>query len=108
LSFGLSRIIYFSPSTAISASALSFTLNNVINTAYSFEYVNTTLKVFTLVDDKVDAIGTTAILKFSKPSTNVSGIITKIDSLYGGDSGINYYFQFKLNSDLPSNGLVSI
>jgi hypothetical protein len=44
------------------------------------------------VNDKVNAVGTTSIIKFSKPSTNVSAIITKTDSLYGGDSGINYYF----------------
>lgn len=108
LSFGLSKIIYFSPSTPYSSSSLAFTLKNVINTAYSFEYVNITFKVSTLVDDKINAIGTSTIIKFSKPSTNASAIVSKIDSLYGGDSGINYYFQFKLNSNLPTNGLVSI
>ena len=60
------------------------------------------------MDHKVDAEGEASIIKFSKPSKNVSAIITKIDSLYGGDAGINYYFEFKLNSDLPTDGLVSI
>ena len=92
LSFGLSSIIYFSPASPISSSTLNFNLNKIINTAYSFEYINTTFRVFTLVNDKVNAVGTTSIIKFSKPSTNVSAIITKTDSLYGGDSGINYYF----------------
>ena len=108
LSFGLSRIIYFRPASSISSSSLNFNLNNIINSAYSFEYVTTSFKVFTLVNDKVDAVGTASITKFSKPSTNVSAIVTKIDSLYGGDSGINYYFEFKLNANLPKNGLISI
>lgn len=92
LSFGLSKIIYFTPSATLNPSTLNFNLNNIINTAYSFEYINTSFKVFTLVNDKVNAVGTASIVKFSKPSTNVSAIVTKIDSLYGGDSGINYYF----------------
>lgn len=107
-SFGLSKVIYFQPSSTISASALNFNLNNIINTAYSFEYINTSFKVFTLVNDKVNALGTASITKFSKPSTNISAIITKIDSLYGGDSGIKYYFEFKLNSNLPTTGLISV
>ena len=107
-SFGLSKIIYFRPSTTLNPSTLNFNLNNIINTAYSFEYISTSFKVFTLVNDKVNAVGTASITKFSKPSTNASAIITKIDSLYGGDSGINYYFELKLNSNLPKNGLISI
>lgn len=83
-SFGLSKLIYFKPSAPISTSALNFNLNNIINTAYSFEYVSTTYKVFTLVNNKVNAVGTATLTKFSKPSTNVSAIITKVDSLYGG------------------------
>lgn len=85
----MSRIIYFRPASAIASSALNFNLNNIINSAYSFEYVSTSFKVFTLVGDKVNAVGTASITKFSKPSTNVSAIVTKIDSLYGGDSGKN-------------------
>lgn len=92
----------------MSPSTLNFNLNNIINSAYSFEYVNTTFKVFTLINDKVNAVGTASTTKFSKPSTNVSAIVTKIDSLYGGDSGINYYFELKLNSNLPKYGLISI
>ena len=107
-SFGLSRIIYFRPASPISSSALNFNLNNIINSAYSFEYVSTSFKVFALVGDKVNAVGTASITKFSKPSKNVSAIVNKIDSLYGGDSGINYYFEFKLNADLPKYGLISV
>lgn len=91
-SFGLSKLIYFQPASIISSTTLNFNLNNVINSAYSFEYINSTFKVFTLVGDKVNALGTTTITKFSKPSPNVSAIITKVDSLYGGDSGTTYYF----------------
>ena len=47
--------------------------------------------MFTLVDGKVNAEGEASIVKWSKPSTNVSAIVTKIDSIYGGDAGINYY-----------------
>lgn len=36
LSFGLSRLIYFKPAATISSASLSFTLRNVINSAYSF------------------------------------------------------------------------
>lgn len=108
LSFGLSKLIYFKPSAAVSSSALNFNLNNIINTAFSFEYINTTYKVFTLVDNKVNAVGTASLIKFSKPSTNASAIITKVDSLYGGESGITYYFELKLNSNLPKSGLISI
>lgn len=106
LSFGISNIVYFQPASEISSSTLNFALNQVINTAYSFEYVDIDFKVFTLVDNKVDASGTVSLTKFSKPSPNISAIITKIDSRYGGDSGINYYFQFSLNSNLPRDGVV--
>lgn len=92
LSFGLSRIVYFKPATTISSSTLNFNLFNMINSAFAFEYINTTFKIFTLVSDKVNAVGTASIIKFSKPSTNVSAIVTKIDSIYGGDAGITYNF----------------
>ena len=85
-SFGLSHIIYFQPSSPISTAALNFNLNNIINTAYSYEYLDITFRVFTLIDGKVDAEGTTTLQKFSKPSKNVSALITRIGSRYGGDS----------------------
>ena len=90
-SFGLSNIIYFQPSSEISSSSLAFTLNQIINTAYSFEYVDISFRVFTIVDSKLNAEGTATLTKFSKPSPNVSALITKVDSRYGGESGINYY-----------------
>ena len=108
LSFGLSNIIYFQPAAAISSSALNFALNKIINSAYSLEYVDTSFKIFTLISNRVDAVGNTSITKFSKPSTNISALVTQIDSIYGGDAGINYYIEFKLNSNLPENGLISI
>ena len=46
--------------------------------------------------------------KPSKPTANISALITQIDTAYGGSSGINYYFEFKLRHDLPVNGLISI
>lgn len=39
---------------------------------------------------------------------NSSAIITSIDSIYGGDSDINYYFSFQLKSYLPETGKISI
>lgn len=56
----------------------------------------------------MNAVGSVTINKFSKPSPNISAIITEVDSVYGGDSGINYYFEFKLNSNIPTNGLISV
>lgn len=56
----------------------------------------------------MNAVGTAVFLKFTQASLNVSAIITSIDSIYGGDSGINYYFSFQLNSYLPETGKVSI
>ena len=58
-SFGLSHIIYFQPAAAISSNTLNFQLNKIINSAFSLEYVNKTFKVFTLVDNKVNAVGLT-------------------------------------------------
>ena len=107
-SFGISNIIYFQPASTISASALNFNINNVINSAYSFEYVNIDFRIFTVVDGKVNAEGFAVLNKFSKPSKNVSALITKVDSRYGGDSGINYYIDLSLNANLPPNGLISI
>lgn len=50
----------------------------------------------------------TTFTKFTQASQNISAIITSIDSIYGGDSGINYYFSFQLNSYLPENGKITI
>ena len=61
-----------------------------------------------MVGDKVNEVGTASIPQFSNPSTNASAIVSKIDCLYGGDSGINYYFEFKLNANLPKYGLISV
>ena len=80
----------------------------MINSAFSFEYVNITFKVFTIVDHKVNAEGEASIIKFSKPSGNISALLTKIDSIYGGDSEINYYFEFQLNHYLPIDGMIMI
>lgn len=83
-SFGLANIVYFQPSSSISSSTLNFNLIKMINTAFSYDYVNITIKVFTLVDNKINALGLAVLNKFSKPSTNISGLITKVDSIYGG------------------------
>lgn len=91
-SFGISQRIYCQPSSTISSASFDFELNKMINTAYSFEYKMLGLRVYTLVDGKINAEGTAQFEKFSKPSKNVSAIITEVDSNYGGDSGIKYYF----------------
>lgn len=56
----------------------------MINTAYFFDYKSILLKVFTVVDGKIDSQGLGNIVKLSKPSMNISGLVTKIDSIYGG------------------------
>lgn len=53
-------------------------------------------------------MGYATFTKFTQASLNVSSILTSIDSIYGGDSGINYYFSFQLNSYLPETGKISI
>ena len=107
-SYGLSNVIYFQPASTISLSALSFSLNNVINSAYSFQYVDVSFRVATIVNGKVDAEATATLTKFSKPSPNVTALITNIDEKSGGEAGITYYLQFSLNSNLPSNGMISL
>ena len=42
------------------------------------------IKIFTVIGGKIDAAGTAEIVKFSKPSVNISGLVTKVDSIYGG------------------------
>lgn len=91
MSFGISNIVYFQPASEISSSTLNFALNQIINAAYSFVYVDIDFRVFTLVDNKVNAQGTVSLTKFSKPSTNITALITKVGSRYGGDSNINYF-----------------
>jgi hypothetical protein len=61
-----------------------------------------------LVNNKVNARGSATFTKLTQASINASAIITSIDSIYGGDSGINYYFSFQLNSYLPETGKISI
>jgi hypothetical protein len=61
-----------------------------------------------LVNNKINALGIAYLQKFTQYSPNASAIITSVDSIYGGDSGINYYFEFQLNSYLPEGGKVSI
>lgn len=60
------------------------------------------------MSNKVNALGTASFTKFTQASLNNSALITSIDSIYGGDSGINYYFSFQLNSYLPESGKISI
>jgi hypothetical protein len=71
-------------------------------------YVNTTLTIFTVVGRKINALGTSTYLDFTQPSKNVSALITSIGSIYGGDSGISYFFQLQLNSYLPESGKIAI
>jgi hypothetical protein len=106
--FGLASQVYIQPSSSISAAAFNFTLNNILNAAFSIQYLNRTITLFTLVNNKVNALGTAVLLKFTQSSSNVSAIINSIDSIYGGDSGNNYYFQFQLNSYLPETGKISV
>jgi hypothetical protein len=61
-----------------------------------------------VVGNKVNALGYASFVKFTQASLNTSAIVTSIDSIYGGDSGIKYYFSFQLNSYLPESGKVSI
>lgn len=84
LSFGVANVIYFKPSTTISSTSLTFTLTDNINTAFSFDYKNISIRVFTVIGNKIDSSGSGNLIKFSKPSTNISGLITKTDSIYGG------------------------
>lgn len=106
--FGLASQIYIQPSSTVSTSAFSFTLNKILNAAFSIQYLNRTVTLFTVINNKVNALGTSVFLKFTQASSNVSAIITGIDSIYGGDSGINYYFSFQLNSYLPEGGKISV
>lgn len=106
--FGLASQVYLQPSATISVAAFSFTLQNILNAAYEVSYVNKTISLITVVGGKVDARGSADLLKFTQPSANVSAIITGIGSIYGGDSGINYFISFQLNSYLPEDGKISI
>lgn len=100
-SFGLANVVYFQPTTAITSATLNFNINQMINTAFSFVYTNINITVFSLVNNSVNAIGIGKLIKFSKPSKNISGLITSVDSVYGGDSGLNYYIDFILGTYLP-------
>ena len=106
--FGLANQIYIQPSSTISSTSVSFTIQKLLNAAYQLEYVNQEVVVFTLVDNKVNANGSATFLKFTQPSPNITGIILNIGSVYGGDAGIEYPFEFELNSYLPENGKVSV
>ena len=106
--FGLASQVYLQPSSSVSASSFSFTLNKILNAAFSIQYLNRTITLFTVVNNKIDALGTTVLLKFTQASSNVSAIITAIDSIYGGDAGTNYYFSFQLNSYLPESGKIAV
>ena len=83
-SYGLANIIYFKPATLISSSTINFNLLNMINSAFFFDYKSISLRVFTVIDGKVDSEGYGTFVKLSKPSMNISGLITKTDSIYGG------------------------
>lgn len=98
LSFGIAHIIYFNPTSAISSTAFSFNLNKMINSAYNHDYINKKVTIRTIIGNKVDSMGEGTLLKFSKPSPNISAIITNIGSVYGGDSGIVYSIELQSNT----------
>ena len=106
--FGLAAQIYIQPSSTISATSFTFTIQKIINAAFSISYVNQTVTIFTVVGQKVDASGTGNFLKLTQTSSNVTARIINIGSIYGGDSGINYQIGFQLNSYLPEDGKISI
>lgn len=106
--FGLAGQIYIQPSATVSASAFSFTITKLLNAAYRMVYIDTVIKIFTVVNQKVDAVGTSTFLKFTQASKNVTARIVSVGSIYGGDSGINYNFGFQLNSYLPEQGKVTL
>jgi hypothetical protein len=106
--FGLASQIYIQPSTSITSSSFSFTIKKLLNAAFEIEYVNKTVTIYTVVGHKVNAVGNAVFLKLTQASTNASAIITSIDSIYGGDAGINYYFSFQLNSYLPETGKIAV
>jgi hypothetical protein len=47
--FGLANQIYIQPGTAVSSSAFSFTINKLLNAAFELEYINQTIKLYTVV-----------------------------------------------------------
>jgi hypothetical protein len=106
--FGLASQIYIQPATTVSAASFSFTIRNLLNAAFEQQYVAQNITLFTVVGHKRNALGVATFTKFTRASRNTSAIITSVDSIYGGDSGINYYFSFQLNSYLPESGKVSI
>lgn len=106
--FGLAAQIYIQPSATIATAAFAFNIQKLLNAAYSLEYVNRTVTISTVVNGKLNAQGSATLLKFTQTSSNVSAILTSIGSIYGGDSNIDYYFSFQLNSYLPEDGKISI
>ena len=106
--FGLANQIYIQPSAPVSSSSLAFTIDNLLNSAYERSYEAITVMVRTIVGNKVDAEGSTSLTKFASASPNITAYIGSIDSIYGGDAGQNYQFEFQLNSHLPENGVISI
>lgn len=107
-SFGKASIIYFSPSATFNTASFTFLLSNITQAAYLFDYRNVTFTLMTIVNNKVNAKGTTNITKVARVSKNASAIVTSTSSSYGGDTGINYTIQFQLNHNMPTDGVVTI
>lgn len=60
------------------------------------------------MNGKVNAQGSYELFKFSKPSENISAIISKTGSLVGGDSNIPYFIDLTPGTNIPSNGVIEI
>jgi len=78
----------------------------MINSAYNIDYQNQTVTIRTILSSKIDAQGSTDLLKFSKPSNNMTAIIAQTGSLVGGDSNIPYRIDIKTGTNLPIDSVI--
>lgn len=80
----------------------------MINSAYNIDYKDMTITIRTIMNGKVNAQGSSVLFKFSKPSQNISAIISRTGSLVGGDTNIPYFIDLTTGTNIPSFGVIEI
>ncbi|EWS73605.1 hypothetical protein TTHERM_000252299 (macronuclear) [Tetrahymena thermophila SB210] len=106
--FPASSMVYLQPKTNLAAnSQVVFQINGIPNPNYAVRG-QITIKQFTFIDRKIDSQYNAQFSANFTPSSLFQNANVEVSSQTGGETNVQYTFQFQLGHTVPANGAISI
>ncbi|EWS73604.1 hypothetical protein TTHERM_000251239 (macronuclear) [Tetrahymena thermophila SB210] len=106
--FPATSMVYLQPKTNLDAdSKVIFQINGIPNPNYAIRGL-VQIQQFTFIDRKIDSKYVTQFSANFAPSSLFQSANVEISSQTGGETNVQYTFQFQLGHTIPADGAISI